>query len=578
MGAIIAMLSNHIKRPFLAALITLCFSCSLMLFYLGGELRGNIDWSILPSAQYEAPDAVSETGLKPLYIKTGQSGWDGQFYYYIANDILAQTDAKHKVEMAPYRYQRVGIPLIAKVASTLLGYDYVPVIIFYAVSLLLVVSATFVFAFFLQKVGVSPYLSLLWSLAAGTQMTILNGLPDAGADALLLMSLVAFFLKRFWLYAISISLCVLSREVYILFPVSLALVTLWEHKRVLFTRLMALRFLVMGLPILVWSGWQIYLKLHFSDIPSVNVFKEGLVGFPLASWSYHTVNALVGQHPIFRAFPLSYLEPLSLLSFFALLMLSFGGAFSFFRNRHSDKKSLIQANLFGVMIGFVLLFVIYLFFGDTVMRHHTGFLKTVSICYVSIILSSVIYKGYVNKTVLILMIVCFLIPQATLFLRVTSPPSSLLSYTGVYTKALAMNTQENLRCVDNISYEINLVKKVPFSQNPALSYFSGQDNSYILYVNVKNTSQTPWVAATSGHIIWLGYHWFRKADGQHITESLWPSILQETMAPNEERVIPIIVSVPDQTVPKILHFSVFQDGCRSSQKLGGNASSQINWN
>ena len=135
-------------HPFIVTAITAAVGFCCLMFYLSSELRGNIDWSILSSTQYKIPDALQANGFEPIYTRKGANGWDGQFYYYMANDILAQTDAKQKIEMAPYRYQRIGVSLVAKIASVICGYSYVPVMIFYLTSAFLVLLASFVFAAF----------------------------------------------------------------------------------------------------------------------------------------------------------------------------------------------------------------------------------------------------------------------------------------------------------------------------------------------------------------------------------------------------------------------------------------------
>jgi hypothetical protein len=47
---------------------------------------------------------------------------------------------------------------------------------------LIVLVAVGMAAFFFQRKGISPYWALFWALGIGTQVTQLNGLPDAAAD------------------------------------------------------------------------------------------------------------------------------------------------------------------------------------------------------------------------------------------------------------------------------------------------------------------------------------------------------------------------------------------------------------
>ena len=67
-------------------LVTLfCFS-----FYLERTLKGDINNHILAGEMFGVPEELKERGIKPLYYGEGNTGWDGQFYYYMSNDILGR--------------------------------------------------------------------------------------------------------------------------------------------------------------------------------------------------------------------------------------------------------------------------------------------------------------------------------------------------------------------------------------------------------------------------------------------------------------------------------------------------------
>ncbi len=82
---------HFLKRPYAPhaamALIAIAFSVAVMWIYLAGEIRGLLSWHVLPAAVFGIPHSVAKHGMTLLYETPGHVGWDGQFYYYIANDL-----------------------------------------------------------------------------------------------------------------------------------------------------------------------------------------------------------------------------------------------------------------------------------------------------------------------------------------------------------------------------------------------------------------------------------------------------------------------------------------------------------
>ncbi|MDD3287400.1 MAG: hypothetical protein PHX43_00140 [Alphaproteobacteria bacterium] len=528
-----------------------------MVLYLGGELRGNIDWSILPSSQYGIPNDLTANGFEPLYIQKGQSGWDGQFYYYIANDILAQGDTKYKVEMSPYRYQRIGVSLLAKIASAIMGYDYVPVAIFYLTSAFLVLAACFFFSRFLQSKGYSAYLALLWSLASGTQMTIMNGLPDAGADALLLMAMVAIMSFRHWLYAFCIALCTLSREIYIIIPAFIALAQLIKDRKNIFDKKTVLHLAALGLPLIIFGAWHLYIKIHFSDMAPINAFKENLLtAIPLSSWVSFTLGALIGEHRIFGNTSASHYEAIDLLSFIGLLGLSF---WFLIKLEWKNKNSPVVT---GTACAFLVIFTSYLFFGDTVMRHHTGFLKTISICFACIIFCHVWQMRKISRPLLGFLLLLFAASQPTLLARASAPPSSQMQYSGIYDHDFDLSAVPKFApCSENLSPEMELTDNKDFYKNPVFARITGQNDVRIMSIKAKNGSKDKWPVASHIGPTALSYFWKERETQKPIFEMGFPSFLQKPLLPGEERTIPIVLRVPKHNKPLVAEFFIYQANC-----------------
>lgn len=111
-------------------------------FYLHGTLEGQINNHILAGDMFGVPDALQQKGIKPLYYGPGRTGWDGQFYYYIANDLLGLKDTSEHIDASTYRYQRVGLSLYTAIVAALTGQDWVSPDTFFVSYFVLVLVAT----------------------------------------------------------------------------------------------------------------------------------------------------------------------------------------------------------------------------------------------------------------------------------------------------------------------------------------------------------------------------------------------------------------------------------------------------
>ena len=77
--------------------------------YLNRTLEGDINNHILAGEMFGMPKDIKARGIKPLYYGAGQTGWDGQFYYYKSNDIYGLKDTARYIDAPTYRYQRIGM-------------------------------------------------------------------------------------------------------------------------------------------------------------------------------------------------------------------------------------------------------------------------------------------------------------------------------------------------------------------------------------------------------------------------------------------------------------------------------------
>jgi len=345
-------------------------SAWLMIAYVSGPLNGHFNKYLMPARIFGIPAELQQRGIEPLYSNADSLGWDGQFYFYIANDLLARKDTPRHMDADAYRYQRVGVPLVAKMLSVVLGQDWVSPAIYYAVQFALIFLATLLAADFFTKQSLSPFWVLPWSLAAGTQITLLNGLPDGSADALLIMSVIFLWRKNYALYAITATLACLSREAYALLPLSISAVYLlffWQKPK---ARLRIYQYGCLLIPIVLFGAWQVFIRLRFAHSPGEQGI--GVLGLPFLRLSELLFGGLSGHYPRLPNGRESYLAGAGVV-LFVLVMLSAVWSASKIKAGEAFERSF---PLPIAIKGFVLILsALYFCFGDTVMWHFTGYMK-----------------------------------------------------------------------------------------------------------------------------------------------------------------------------------------------------------
>jgi hypothetical protein len=376
---------NHSKISSLAIVfIFLLFTLVCFKYYLQHTLEGNIDNHILAGEMFGVPDAIAQHGVKPMYYGN-QTGWDGQFYYYMSNDLLGRTDAPAHFDANAYRYQRIGLAAYTAAISKVLGRSWVSPAFYFFNYLLLLSIATYFGTKILSARGTSPWWILLWSLSVGTQVTLFSALPDAAADAFLIIGLWGVISRRNIIVVFAMTLSALSREVYLIFPLMMFAMTLFvavKRQRLFddFSVRNCVNLTVshakcswLLIPVIVTLGWRMYVERHFHVVPTSQAY--GILGFPLNAWFSYFKSGLLGHHLLVAPGWPSYAEAASLLYFLLatllIIALSTRAVISNLTNYNDEFSGVASASL---IIG-----LMYLCFGPTVIMHYTGYLKAASL-------------------------------------------------------------------------------------------------------------------------------------------------------------------------------------------------------
>ncbi len=165
---------------------------------------------LLPGYHFGVPDHLMEKG----YYPNQEIGWDGQFYYLQANHLLPHPDAFTHIDAPPYRYQRIGLPLVARCMSELTGSQYVTPHMFLLASLPFVGIGMGTLAAWLVAHRFSPLWCLGWAANTGIPICLLHGQPDPLADVFFILAMLALIRGMPLAYAAAASMMCLTREPY----------------------------------------------------------------------------------------------------------------------------------------------------------------------------------------------------------------------------------------------------------------------------------------------------------------------------------------------------------------------------
>ncbi len=178
------------------------------LVWVHRNAEGDSSRVFLPGAHFQVP-AEAAAGIRPV----AKIGYDGQMYYWMSNDLFGRYNAHEHMDEALYRYQRIGIPLIAGGTASLLGFELTPPLLYHTVQFGLTALGFGALVYWLLMNQLSPLYALGWLVSAGTLQSLWLGILDAPADALFVLTLLAVLAGRLRWYAPLATLLVLARGV-----------------------------------------------------------------------------------------------------------------------------------------------------------------------------------------------------------------------------------------------------------------------------------------------------------------------------------------------------------------------------
>jgi hypothetical protein len=227
-------------------------------------------------------------------IVASPRGYDGQFFWLLARDpFLGDSTVKGLRHFDDeFRAQRIGYPVLARALAggNLKAVPYTLLI----VSILAILTCTFVTARFAVARGHSELWGLAFGLAPGVVIPALRDLGDAVAVAAMICGLIAWRRDRRVTAAACLSLAVLTREPMLIAVTAVAFDAAVRAgrprpAREWLTRMRPLVWPAVAVPFLMFFAWYAYVVLRFGgELPG----SGGLFGLPFAG----TIGALRGLH------------------------------------------------------------------------------------------------------------------------------------------------------------------------------------------------------------------------------------------------------------------------------------------
>jgi hypothetical protein len=187
--------------------------------------KGHITLFIMSGVKYSHPAQMS-----PRIDHVPLAGYDGQFYYRLAlNPFNWHTTAYGITMDHPYRYTRIGYPLVAWILSA--GqHDLVPAILV-VINLICVAVLGWLGGQFARESGRHALWGLLFVAYFGLVISVGRDTSEPLADACMLGGLLAYRHARYVLAALLVMYGVITNEPILVLAVAIALTRLWQMYR-----------------------------------------------------------------------------------------------------------------------------------------------------------------------------------------------------------------------------------------------------------------------------------------------------------------------------------------------------------
>jgi hypothetical protein len=233
-----APLLSRLNHPIATGLIALAGWLGFAVFRWHRWAHGHITKFIMAGKVYTDP-----AQMFPKIAHVTNKGYDGQFYYRLALNPFNWHRTAYGITMDhPYRYTRIGFPLVAW-ALSLGGHGRLLPTVLVVINIVCMGIIAFLGAKFARDAGRHALWGLLFAGYFGLVVSVGRDMSEPLADSCMLGGLLAYRRNRYLLAAGLIGYAAITNEPVLALPVAIALVRLFQ---------MFLRRVRPGLPDLVW--------------------------------------------------------------------------------------------------------------------------------------------------------------------------------------------------------------------------------------------------------------------------------------------------------------------------------------
>jgi hypothetical protein len=160
-------------------------------------------------------------------LANGTEGYDGQFIYYMARD-LDPGGIKEHLDVPAYRYQRILLPVLARIIS-LGNIEFLPWAIL-IINILAHGVGTWLLGSIYEQWKINKWYALVFGGWVGIGLATRLDLPEPLAYGLVIIALWAYIKKKPFLTWLFMGLAMFAKEVTIVFLLAFLLIDLYEKK------------------------------------------------------------------------------------------------------------------------------------------------------------------------------------------------------------------------------------------------------------------------------------------------------------------------------------------------------------
>lgn len=523
----IKKLERDVKIDFLHSFLVFVVIFIIFNIWVNHSFEGNYWGPFAPGEHFGIPSRESDMGIYP----NNEVGWDGQFYYYESNDIFATKDEYLHIDTPAYRYQRIGMPLIARGVSLILGKQMTSPALYHFLQIFIVAIGFFVLIRWLRKNNIKQIYAYAWLLSAGVINALAYGLPDPVGDAFFIISIVSALSGELMLYSIATIFLLLVREGYSLYAALIFFFTVfnkipWKNKdnkkRIIFTMLP-------GVIVVAWMGYVTY---RFGITPISATKNANLTSAPFVGAMKSFIDS-IRQGNVIEV----------LFKEFAVFIL----LFSMYKVIKLRKVSYISYAVLGYAILMASL-------GTTVWVEYSGYMKALG----SIIAVLIIYMAYDNKKILISILSIIIITQGVIY-------NYHIKKDAMYTKFEKSNIAQNVDVQKNdklneFKSNISSESKVIVIDNSKNLFRNFLRKIYNIDVSVTNMSKDDWYLAPEygKNSICLSYNIYDKNGENKLYDGIRTRIGTNILS-DESKNIEMKFTPPSKPGQYILRISMVQE-------------------